>query len=150
MDTYKENKEMYKRMVKATEPKSPLGIHCLKAFLIGGGICVLGQFLTDLFLKYGYSESDAALITNIIFIAATAVLTGLGLFSKIGRFSGAGTIVPITGFANSVVSPAIEFKKEGLIMGLGAKMFVVAGPVIVYGVLTSTIIGIIYYFWRFF
>jgi len=150
MEFYKEDAEKYKRMVKNTEPKSPVVSNCIKAFIVGGGICVIGQILTNNFNRIGYSQDDSALITNIIFILATAILTGLGLFSKIGRFSGAGTIVPITGFANSVVSPAIEFKKEGFIMGLGSKMFIVAGPVIVYGVLTSMAAGIIYYFWRFF
>ncbi len=150
MEFYKEDAEKYKRMVKNTEPKSPILFDCIKAFIVGGGICVVGQILTNNFIKIGYSSDDSALITNIIFIFATAILTGLGLFSKIGRFSGAGTIVPITGFANSVVAPAIEFKKEGIVMGLGSKMFVVAGPVIVYGVLTSMAAGIIYYFWRFF
>lgn len=150
MDTYKEDKKRYQDMVKKTEAKSPIVKNCIKAFIVGGGICILGQLLNSKFIDIGYAENDASLITNIILILATAIFTGLGLFSKFGKFSGAGTIVPITGFANSVVSPAIEFKKEGFVMGLGSKMFIVAGPVIVYGVLTSMVVGIIYYFWRFF
>ena len=147
MDSYKEDIEKYSKMVKSADIKSPIIKNSIRAFIVGGGICILGQLLNNGFTNLGYTEDDSALITNIIFILATAILTGLGLFSKIGKFR---TIVPITGFANSVVSPAIEFKKEGFIMGLGAKMFVVAGPVIVYGVLTSMVVGIIYYIWRFF
>lgn len=145
MNDYEENKKEYAELVKKASPNSPLWSNCIKAFVVGGGICVIGQLLTNAFLGKGMSQEDAALSTSIILILGSAVLTGFGLYGRFGSFSGAGTIVPITGFANSVVSPAIEFKKEGFILGLGAKIFVVAGPVILYGVLTSMAVGLIYY-----
>ncbi len=145
MDDYEENKKEYAELVKNASPKSPLWSNCIKAFVVGGVICIIGQLLLNAFQGKGLSQEDAALSTSIILILGSAVLTGFGLYGKFGAFSGAGTIVPITGFANSVVSPAIEFKKEGFILGLGAKVFIVAGPVILYGVLTSMAVGFIYY-----
>lgn len=140
------DKNEYKELVKNAVPKSRLFSDCLKAFVSGGAICVLGQLLITMFQNYGLSETDAALCNNLILIGAAVLLTGLGWFNKIGKFCGAGTFVPITGFANSVASPAIEYKKEGWVFGVGAKMFTVAGPVIVYGTLSSFLVGIIYYF----
>lgn len=145
MDTSNRAKQEYDQMVKKASPNSPIFTNCIKAFFSGGLICGFGQLLLDYFSKTN-SEDDAALMLSVTLIAISAVLTGFGLYEKMGKQCGAGTIVPITGFANSVVSPAIEFKKEGLIFGTGAKMFILAGPVIVYGTLTSMIVGIIYYF----
>ena len=147
MDTKKQykKKQEYQDMVKKASPNSPIFMDCIKAFISGGLICSFGQVLRNYFTSQGLSEDDAGLSVALILIAVAVLLTGLGWFGKIGKFCGAGTIVPITGFANSVASPAIEFKKEGWIFGLGAKMFQVAGPVIVYGVLTSVGYGIIYW-----
>ena len=133
-------------MVKKASPNSPIVMDCVKAFVSGGIICVIGQLLLNFYTGQGISEKDAALWESITLIGISAVLTALGLYEKLGKYCGAGTIVPITGFANSVVSPAIEFKKEGMVFGMAAKMFVVAGPVIVYGTLTSMLVGFIYYF----
>ena len=132
-------------MVQKASPNSPIVMNCIKAFVSGGVICSVGQMLRNYFNGQGLSQDDTGLAVSLILIAASVLLTGLGLFGKIGKFCGAGTIVPITGFANSVASPAIEFKKEGWVFGLGAKMFQVAGPVIVYGTVTSIFVGIIYY-----
>ncbi|MEA4816868.1 MAG: stage V sporulation protein AC [Lachnospiraceae bacterium] len=145
MPDIKVSKEKYDQMVKEVSPNSPIFLNCIKAFVVGGFICCIGQFIINSFVEMGYSLRDAQLAESIILVFLSAFFTGLGLYSKFGKFSGAGTIVPITGFANSVAAPAIEFKKEGMVFGLGAKMFVVAGPVIVYGTLTSFIVGIIYY-----
>lgn len=132
-------------MVQKASPDSPIIMDCVKAFVSGGAICSIGQMLRNYFTGQGLSTDDTGLAVSLILIASAVLLTGLGLFGKIGKFCGAGTIVPITGFANSVASPAIEFKKEGWVFGLGAKMFQVAGPVIVYGTVTSIFVGIIYY-----
>ena len=132
-------------MVQKASPDSPIIMDCVKAFVSGGIICSIGQMLRNYFIGQGLSQDDTGLAVSLILIASAVLLTGLGLFGKIGKFCGAGTIVPITGFANSVASPAIEFKKEGWVFGLGAKMFQVAGPVIVYGTVTSIFVGIIYY-----
>lgn len=146
MDESKKAQQEYDQMVKQASPNSPIIMNCLKAFCVGGIICVIGQLINNYASSFGVSEDNAGLITSIILILASAILTGFGLYEKFGKFSGAGTIVPITGFANSVVSPAIEFKKEGFVFGMAAKMFIIAGPVIVYGTLTSMIVGLIYYF----
>lgn len=106
---------------------------------------MLGQVLLNLYTESGFSETEAAMAVSITLIALSALLTAMGLYEKMGKHCGAGTIVPITGFANSVVSPAIEFKKEGMVLGMAAKMFIVAGPVIVYGTLTSMLVGFVYY-----
>ena len=148
MDTSKQAQQNYDAMVKKASPNSPILGNCIKAFVSGGLICVLGQALLMLYTKKGISETDAALWVSITLIGISAVLTAFGLYEKLGKFCGAGTIVPITGFANSVVSPAIEFKKEGRVFGMAAKMFIVAGPVIVYGTLTSMAVGLIYYLVR--
>ena len=133
----------YGKFVQARAAKSPLIKDCLLAFVIGGGICVLGQAIMDGFTALGLEKTDAGTATSISLIALSALLTGLNLYNKLGRFGGAGTLVPITGFANAVVSPAIDFKTEGYITGMAAKMFTVAGPVIVFGVAASVIYGII-------
>ena len=148
MDTSKQAQQNYDAMVKKASPNSPILGNCIKAFVSGGLICVLGQALLMLYTKKGISETDAALWVSITLIGISAVLTAFGLYEKLGKFCGAGTIVPITGFANSVVSPAIEVKKEGMVFGMAAKMFIVAGPVIVYGTLTSMAVGLIYYLVR--
>lgn len=145
METTQKAKQEYDRMVKKASPNSPILTNCLKAFVSGGVICTIGQILLNWYLKKEFSEQDAALLVSISLIGLSAVLTALGLYEKLGKYCGAGTIVPITGFANSVVSPAIEFKKEGMVFGMAAKMFIVAGPVIVYGTLTSMLVGFIYY-----
>ena len=134
MDTSKQAQQSYDAMVKKASPNSPILSNCIKAFVSGGLICVLGQALLMLYTKKGISEADAALWVSITLIGISAVLTAFGLYEKLGKFCGAGTIVPITGFANSVVSPAMEFRREGLVMGVGAKMFTLAGPVLVYGI----------------
>ena len=140
-----EEKKKYNDMVEKMSPKSPILKNCIYAFISGGFICIVGQFINNIAKNYGFNNDNASLITSTILILISAILTGLGIYGKLGKYCGAGTIVPITGFANSVVSPAIEFKKEGFIFGLGAKMFIIAGPVIVYGVITSIIVGTIYY-----
>ncbi len=138
-------KQEYASYVKSVSPNSKLGINVLKAFVVGGLICIIGQFVINYFKAKGLDKETVSSITSIIMIFLGAFLTGLNVYDEIGRFAGAGSIVPISGFANSVASPAMEFKSEGLILGMGAKMFVVAGPVIVYGICSSIIVGIIYY-----
>ena len=133
----------YQEYVKAKAPKSPIVRDCLRAFLVGGLICALGQAIQNGWLAAGLTKDDAGAATACCLVLLSAVLTGLNLYNNIGRFGGAGSLVPITGFANSVVSPAIDFKAENWVNGVGAKMFTVAGPVIVYGVSASVIYGII-------
>ena len=138
------NKEEYSKYVKKHAPKSPITKDCIFAFFFGGGICVIGQLLFDLFSNITSFDKDGvyALVSiTIIFIAA--LLTGIGVFDSLAKYAGAGTLVPVTGFANSVVSPAIDTKAEGLILGVGAKIFTVAGPVILYGILSGFVYGII-------
>ncbi|MDD7794557.1 stage V sporulation protein AC [Clostridium sp. 'White wine YQ'] len=141
-------KEFYK-LSKELEPKPKLLRNCINAFWVGGLICVIGQGLTDILLSFNISKEDVVIWIPIIMIFIGALLTGFGIYDKIASFAGAGTVVPITGFSNAVVSPAIEFKKEGFILGVAAKMFTIAGPVLVYGIGTSVIIGIIHYFINF-
>ena len=135
--------KQYSRLVKEKSPNSPLLKDCAYAFAAGGLICVLGQFLLNRYTGMGLSKQDAASWVSISLVALSALLTGFNLYSRLARFGGAGTLVPITGFANAVVSPAIDFKSENWVNGVGAKMFTVAGPVIVYGVSASVIYGII-------
>lgn len=118
------------------------------AFIVGGLICTLGQFIVNISKSLGFDINTANDINTVIMIFLGAFLTGLGVYDNLGKYAGAGSIVPITGFANSIVAPAIEFKPEGYIFGIGAKMFVIAGPVLVYGIITSTAIGLIYYLLR--
>ena len=137
--------EEYARRVKQVGPRSPLGSDCLWAFCVGGGICLLGEVLRGWYLGMGLEAQLAGTLTSCTLIMLSALLTTLGLYQKLAAKAGAGSLVPITGFANAVVSPAIEFKAEGFIMGIGAKMFVIAGPVLVYGITASVIYGIIVY-----
>lgn len=134
----------YDAMYKAASPPSPVWQDCLWAFFVGGGICLLGEALNTMYAKLGFTLSDAALLASATLVALSAVTTALGWYQKLAAKAGAGTLVPITGFANAVVAPAIEFKCEGFITGVGAKMFVIAGPVIVYGMLASVAWGVIY------
>jgi stage V sporulation protein AC len=138
----------YQKKVEKASPNSPIATNCIKAFAVGGIICVIGQIIMNFCKNMGASTEDASTYTSVILVVAASLLTGMGLYEKLGKFAGAGSIVPITGFSNSVTSPALEFKKEGFVLGLGAKIFIVAGPVILYGVLTSVAVGIIYYFVR--
>ncbi len=138
----------YDKLVKEASPNSPIVKNCIKAFIGGGIICCIGQFLMNVLSSYGLVTEERNMAVSVILIGIASLLTGLGWYSKIGRFAGAGSVVPITGFSNSVTAPAIEFKKEGFVMGLGAKIFTVAGPVILYGTLTSIFVGIVYYFVR--
>lgn len=140
------SKQQYSTMVKKISPNSKSRTDILKAFLIGGFICSIGQGLLDLFTYFGFDEKSAAAWTSISLVFVSALLTGLGLYEKIAKHGGAGTLVPITGFANAVASPALEFKAEGFILGVGAKVFAIAGPVILYGTAASVVYGLIYYF----
>jgi len=141
-------KARFQRMVKEASPSSHLAANCAKAFAVGGAICVVGQFIITGFMNAGFAKTEASMYTSVILIFAAVLLTGLGVYDNLGKLAGAGSIVPITGFANAVAAPAIEFKREGYVLGVGAKMFVVAGPVIVYGVATSIICGAVYYLVR--
>jgi len=133
----------YQQYVKEKEQKSPIVKDVLLAFLIGGAICVLGQAIQNGWSAAGLNQEDAGTATSCTLVLLSALLTGLNLYNKIARFGGAGTLVPITGFANSVASPAIDFKSEGFITGMAAKMFIVAGPVIVFGTAASVVYGIV-------
>lgn len=139
-----DNKQ-YKDLVHVTTPKSPLLKDCIKAFIFGGGICCFGEVLKTLYSMTSLNEDEVKLAVSSTLIVITAILTGAGVFDKIAKHAGAGTAVPITGFANSVVSPAVEFSLEGKILGTGAKMFNLAGPVIVYGCSAASLYGLIYW-----
>lgn len=141
----KEDKELYGRLVKEKAPKSPIIKDCITAFIIGGIICSIGQFVMNVLAIWGLSTDDTGIYTSSVLILTAAVLTGLGWYSKLGKYAGAGSAIPITGFSNSITSAAIEFKKEGWILGVGSKIFVIAGPVILYGLITSVVVGIVYY-----
>lgn len=138
----------YEKLNQKKSPNSPLLKNCLCAFLIGGGICTLGQGLVELYQYAGLEKLDASAAASISLIFLAALLTGLNVYDNIAKVAGAGTLVPITGFSNSVTSPALEFKSEGLILGLGAKMFVIAGPVLVYGITASVLYGLILYLFQ--
>lgn len=133
----------YKDLAQRQKPKTPVVRNVLVAYLVGGLICVLGQAITQLYLRLGFSPEDVGNPTAATLILISAVLTGLGVYDVIGQFAGAGSAVPVTGFANSVVSAALEFKREGLVLGVGARMFSLAGPVIVCGAVTAFVVGII-------
>jgi len=135
----------YKNLVARKGKKSPLLKNCICAFLIGGAICAFGEGLRMLYVSLGISETLAPTIVSVTLIFITAALTALGIFDKIAKHAGAGTLVPITGFANSVVSPAIDNKAEGWVLGVGAKIFIISGPVILYGTLSGVIYGVIYW-----
>ena len=142
----KTTRNEYSNMVKKASPNSPLAINCLWAFVVGGSICVLGELLYRFYRNMNFINSDARLMSSITLVGLSALFTGLGWYGRLAKKAGAGTLVPITGFANAVVSPAMEFRSEGLITGVGAKMFIIAGPVIVYGVLASVVYGVVLYF----
>ena len=138
----------YGELAKRVSPPSSMAKTIPLAFVIGGTICVLGEALLNMYAALGFDLDSAGALTSMSLIFLSALLTGLKLYDRIARFAGAGTLVPITGFANSVVSPALDFKTEGYVLGLGAKMFTIAGPVLVYGISASVIYGIIYYFMK--
>ncbi len=140
------NKQEYLRYLEKKSPDSPILKNCLWAFLVGGGICTIGQAFFDLYQKgLSLPEEQARTGVSVTMIFLGALFTGLDLYCKLGKYAGAGTLVPITGFSNAIVSPAMEFKKEGLVLGLAAKMFVIAGPVLVYGITSSVVVGVIYW-----
>lgn len=138
------DKKDYQKYVEEKSPNSPIFMNCLKAFLVGGLICAIGQIIFEFFQYRGLEEKLCYGAVSILLIFLSAFLTALNIFNRIGKFAGAGSLIPITGFANSIVSPAMEYKSEGYVMGVGAKMFTVAGPVLVYGISTSIIVGLIY------
>ena len=144
----KMTKQEYQEYVKKQTPNSPIVKNCICAFVVGGLICVIGQGISDFYKMFELPEDTVATATSITLIFLSALLTGLDVYGKIAKFAGAGTLVPITGFANAVVSPALEAKTEGYILGVGAKVFTIAGPVILYGTFSSFIAGIIYCFIR--
>ena len=141
--------QAYQKLVERLSPKSDMAKGIFRAYWVGGAICVLGQLINDLFsygLKWGMQSASTATSICLIFIAS--LLTGLGVYDKIGKYAGAGSIVPITGFANSMVAPAIEYKKEGPVLGVGGKLFSVAGPVLVCGISAATLVGVLYWLFR--
>jgi len=141
----KMDKNKYSKLVKEKSPNSNTVGDCVRAFLFGGGICAFGEVLFELFKLLGADEKQGRTFVSLSLIFIAALLTTLGVFDKIAKYAGAGTLVPITGFSNAVTSAAIEYKSEGLILGVGAKMFTIAGPVIVYGVSASVVYGLIYW-----
>ncbi|MDA8226799.1 MAG: stage V sporulation protein AC [Desulfitobacterium hafniense] len=141
--------EEYKKLSQQRTPKPKAARNIPRAFLVGGLICAIGQIIINFFLASGLSRNDASSAATAVLIFIGALLTGLGVYDDIGKWAGAGSIVPVTGFANSIVSPALEFKREGYVMGVGAKLFTIAGPILVYGIATSIAVGLIYYVLRF-
>ena len=139
-----ETKKAYQEYVDKKTPNSPILKNCFNAFWVGGLICTIGQIILNICKERGFDTQASGTIVSILLIGIAAFLTGLNLFNKIGKFAGAGSLIPITGFANSIVSPAMEYKSEGYVMGVGGKTFTVAGPVLVFGISASIIVGIIY------
>ncbi len=137
--------KQYSRLVDEISPKSPIGKDCFHAFWIGGGICTIGQVFLNFYQSIGLDKDMAGTAASMTLVALSALLTGLSLYDNIAKHAGAGTLVPITGFANAIAAPAVEFRTEGMILGVGAKMFTIAGPVIVYGVSASVTYGLIYW-----
>ncbi len=135
----------YEQYAKQFTPKPAYLFNTVKAFVVGGGICTVAYFLSRQMMKYGINEKDSGTYVTILLVITAQLLTGLGIFDKFATFAGAGVIVPITGFSNSMVAPALEYKKEGLVLGVGSKMFSIAGPVLVCGITSATIVGIIYW-----
>jgi len=140
-----DTKKDYQDYINKKSPNSPIAKNCFNAFWVGGLICTIGQIINEYCMYKGVDTQISGTIVSIILIGISAFLTGLNLFNKIGKFAGAGSLIPITGFANSIVSPAMEYKSEGYVMGVGAKMFTVAGPVLVYGISSSIVVGMIYF-----
>lgn len=150
MSKITQGQKEYLQLVNSLKPKPPYLKNIIMAFLVGGLICLLGQFILNFYVSIGLDiEKEAPSATSATLVFLGSFLTGLGVYDQIGKRAGAGSIVPITGFANSIVAPAMEFKSEGYVFGVAAKMFVVAGPVLVYGITTSTLIGLIYYILKF-
>ncbi len=143
-----EMQKEYHVLVEQIKPKTRVLRNCILAFLVGGFICLIGQIFLQIYLGQGMGEREAAAATATTMVFLGAFLTGLGIYDVIGKYGGAGSIVPITGFANSIVAPAMEFKREGFVFGVGARLFTIAGPVLVYGFLISALIGIIFYLIR--
>lgn len=141
------NKE-YGEITKKRSPNTRVALTFTKAFLIGGTICAIGQGFMNLYTYWGFNKTNSGALTSMTLIFTAAILTGLKLYDKIAKHGGAGTLVPITGFANAVVAPALEYKTEGYVLGVGAKMFTIAGPVLVYGIAASALYGILYYLFR--
>lgn len=137
--------KQYSKLIGELSPKSPIWKDCLNAFWIGGLICCLGQLIMNGYTALGLDKTDSGTATSMTLVALSALLTGLSLYDDIAKHAGAGTLVPITGFANSIAAPAVEFKTEGFVLGVAAKMFTIAGPVIVYGVSASVVYGLIYW-----
>ena len=135
----------YGKLVDEMSPKSPMGMDCVKAFAVGGLICTLGQVFINWYSKLGLEKDMAGAAASMTLVALSALFTGLSLYDNLAKHAGAGTLVPITGFANAITAPAVEFKTEGFILGVGAKMFTIAGPVIVYGVSASVVYGFVYW-----
>ena len=145
------DKKQYKRFADAHAPRSPILKNCFCAFLVGGSICAFAELLTNLYLLHPkVDESSARALTSVSLIFIAVLLTGLGVFDKIAKFAGAGTLVPITGFANSVASPAIDSRSEGYVLGVGAKIFTVCGPVLLYGTLAGALYGVVYWIYTLF
>ena len=140
-----DTQKSYQEYVDKKSPNSPILKNCLNSFWVGGLICSIGQIIMDICKYNGLDTQVSGTVVSIILIGISALLTGFNIFNKIGKFAGAGSLIPITGFANSIVSPAMEYKSEGYVMGVGGKMFTVAGPVLVFGISTSIIVGIIYF-----
>jgi stage V sporulation protein AC len=143
-DTKKRN-ENYNQYVKQVTPKTSIVKNTIKAFLVGGIICTIGQGLINYYMFMGADEEMAKAYNTLTLVFLSILLTGLGIYQKLAKFGGAGTLVPITGFANSVAAPAVEYKKEGQVFGIGCKIFTIAGPVILYGIFSSWVLGLIYY-----
>lgn len=146
MANVKQLKKDYQQIIDAHSPKNKVVSNSIKAFFVGGIICSVGQALIDAYLYLGLSFAEAAMLSTNSLITISAILTALNIYDNIGKFAGAGALIPITGFSNSMVSAGMEYKKEGYVYGLGAKLFTIAGPVIVFGTIASVVIGIIYYF----
>lgn len=142
------NPQQYKTLTQQFTPKPTVLRNTIRAFVVGGVICVIGQLIINVLILWGFARLEASTSATAIMIFLGALLTGLGVYDEIGKFAGAGSIIPVTGFANSIVSPAMEYKREGYVMGVGAKLFTVAGPVLVYGIATSIAVGIIYFLLR--
>ena len=144
-ESYLRREKQYGALVARMAPKSPMWRDCLNAFWIGGLICVVGQIFTNCYGAWGLEKQDAGTAASMTLVALSALLTGLSVYDDIAKHAGAGTLVPITGFANAIAAPAVEFKTEGFVLGVGAKMFTIAGPVIVYGLAASVVYGFIYW-----
>lgn len=146
----KMSNEEYIKYVEKQNPKSPILVNCIKAFVIGGAICAIGQVFLNIYKALGLDKETASTLVTVTMIFIGALLTGLNIYPKIAKHGGAGTLVPVTGFSNAVSAPALEAKTEGYVLGVGAKIFTIAGPVILFGTLSSVICGIIYFFMKMF